>query len=180
MHFLHVHVDARDFKGDHLLNLGKIIAFSEPLIYALCASRRQDNTYCRPFRFSPMDLAGISSRTFGRFMEGVARYHGTNFKAYDKFRTIEFRYHQATLNADKITDWVIFCLHLMEKAKVIQGDEDILLEKVTPTKDKVRDFLSWIDLPHSVIRTLMTRRSLDAYVPDDEPEFAYVTNSQLG
>lgn len=36
---------------------------------------------------------------------------------YQTYKTVEFRIHQGTMNADKVIYWVVFCLKLVQKVK---------------------------------------------------------------
>jgi hypothetical protein len=48
-----------------------------------------------------------------RLAHGEERYHKLNLEAYYRHRTIEFRGHQGTVDADKALAWVEFCLKMV-------------------------------------------------------------------
>jgi hypothetical protein len=51
---------------------------------------------------------------FGGHDGTYTRYHKLNLASYYRHRTIEVRCHQGTVNARKATEWVRFCLGLVE------------------------------------------------------------------
>jgi hypothetical protein len=106
---MHVHLDARETvgrSGQDMFN--KLVAVQKQL-YAIVPSFRRSNQYCKK-------LTGHKKQWFRH----VGRYHGINKNAYDKYRTIELRLHQATLDAPKVLHFVNLLIGIVEHSEVLQ------------------------------------------------------------
>jgi len=113
----HVHVDAWNYTLEDLLRLLLIWAKIEPVVYFLVSpSRRHNNTFTKMWRRE-------NTRKTARIFLGIDldprsdRYYALNRVAFEKYRTVEFRIHQGTMNMDKVKCWTVFCLKLVEKVK---------------------------------------------------------------
>jgi len=89
----------------------------------LAPSRRGSaNVYCRPTTFTPAMAHATDLRALqrayngGRAFRHDARYRKVNLEAYWRHGTVEFRQHQGTVDAVKITNWVKFLLKLVDRA----------------------------------------------------------------
>lgn len=125
---LHVHHDARDMNGSQLAWLLQFYTDNQAIIDQLLApSRRSDqrNRWCAPWegmdRQEMLSAARLpeeeAKRRFGR----MNRYRTINVTSYAKYGSIEFRQHQGSLNARKITAWVKFGQAMMETAMQSAG-----------------------------------------------------------
>lgn len=113
----HVHVDAWNYTLEDLLRLLLVWTKIEPVIYFLVSpSRRHNNTFAKMWRRE-------NCRKTARIFLGINldprsdRYYALNRVAFEKYRTVEFRIHQGTMNTDKVKYWTVFCLKLVEKVK---------------------------------------------------------------
>jgi len=110
----HVHVDAYGFSQRELARLLLVWLKLEPVIYFLVSPSRRDNSYARFWRRA--NLYNLARMILGQ-INGNDRYHALNLVAFKKYRTIEFRIHQGTTNFEKVKNWTLFCLKLVEKVK---------------------------------------------------------------
>jgi len=114
---LHVHVGARGRQLPWFKNLLRLYAQFEPVIDSfLAASRRGTaNTYCQPVRYLPeMDRAQTLNDLMRAY--GGNRYRKLNLQSFSRHGTVEYRQHQGTVEAEKIINWVTFCLKLAATA----------------------------------------------------------------
>jgi hypothetical protein len=142
----HVHVSIADFNLRQAKMLVKMFAKYEDVIDTFVAPSRRGtaNGYCRsnwnvhPYNTANGNLANDSAKhaaactslfrridactsiqevmdVYGVIMS--SRYQKLNLRAYYRHRTIEFRQHQGTVDAEKVAMWVEFCLYLVECAK---------------------------------------------------------------
>ena len=86
-------------------------------------SRRQDmNIYCQSIRnllrFNEDKLENANSLNdiIQRFFNGD-RYYKLNLTSYSKYSTVEFRHHSGSVEAAKITNWIVFTQLLVEYSK---------------------------------------------------------------
>lgn len=122
---VHVGVSSALDNANFFKRLTRLYKQHSPQIEAVLApSRRQDggNFYCRDFRaHSERDLENCQSAAdVIRLVNGSDprgdRYYKLNLNAYFRHRTVEFRQHQGTLDAQKATMWTRFCLKLVAAA----------------------------------------------------------------
>lgn len=121
---LHVHVGARDRQLPWFKNLLRLYAQFEPVIDTFLAQSRRGaaNAYCRPVRYQPeMDRATNLSELANSYARdvgyGARRYKKLNLESFSRHGTVEFRHHQGTIEAQKIINWVLFCLKLSAAAE---------------------------------------------------------------
>ena len=122
---VHVGVSSSLDNTDFFKRLTRIYKQHGPQIEAVLApSRRQNggNSYCRDFR-SHTDQALENCASVAdviRLVNGPEprsdRYYKLNLNAYFRHRTVEFRQHQGTLDAQKATMWTRFCLKVVAAA----------------------------------------------------------------
>lgn len=146
----HAHFDVSDFTLTQFKSLAKLWLKYEDVVEALVApSRRGNAQYCKSnlnaFRSWNDESPAIAdakarkvdadckaiTRGFAAInacttIEQVAqlfgdRYVKLNFQAYFRHRTIEFRLHQGTLNAEKIEKWLRLLNFFVESAKNARG-----------------------------------------------------------
>lgn len=119
---LHVHHDANDMSGAQLAWLLELYVENQQVIDSVLApSRRSSNTnrWCQPWTGADKVsmLAAAKTGEKRRMGDGYFnRYRTINITSYAKYGTIEFRQHQGSLNAKKITAWVKFGQAMMESA----------------------------------------------------------------
>lgn len=133
----HVHHNCGDFTGRNMLSLLSLYAKFEPTIdYLVAPSRRLNrNDHCLSLCkdddlrwITNLDPSGrkraseVAKEFAGRYANtprGSCRHHKVNIKAYTRFRTVEFRQHQGTLEAEKAVYWILFTQQLVRKAKQV-------------------------------------------------------------
>lgn len=108
---LHVHHDANDMAPEAVARLVELYSLNQGVIDQLVSPSRRastNNRWCRGLGASEtvsiMDAVKTGNRNAvsgGRF----DRYRTLNITAYAKYGTVEFRQHQGTLNARKLTAW---------------------------------------------------------------------------
>lgn len=111
----HVHIDAFGFTRDELKRLVLVWAKIEPVIFYLVSKSRRHNSFCCWLRKNSGAAANIIDPFISRIE--MNRYHALNLDAVNHYKTVEFRIHQGTMNPDKVINWVIFCLKLVQKVK---------------------------------------------------------------
>lgn len=103
---LHVHHEALDFGTDKIAKMIRYYKKSEKVIDSMMpASRRgTNNRYCR------------SMSSLDENVMPPSRYYKVNFESLVRHKTVEFRQHAGTIDAEKITNWVILTGIIMYKA----------------------------------------------------------------
>jgi hypothetical protein len=61
-----------------------------------------------------------------------ARYHKLNLTAYRRHRTVEFRQHSGTLEANKAINWVLLCLRMVDAAKAGRAIASVAATSAAP------------------------------------------------
>jgi hypothetical protein len=125
----HVHVNANDLSGRTLANTLQRYAHHETAIDALMVhSRRANrNEFCRSLvslvghfqnvtpRSSANAVAELANERWSSHGHSVGgRYYKLNLCAFFRHGTIEFRQHGGTMNAQKVINWIVFCVNFIE------------------------------------------------------------------
>lgn len=128
---LHVHVGARDKDVNFFRNLLKTYAHYEPLLDSITSPSRRGNInpYCHSTKMRMDTVQDLDNADLTR----VTRYAGTrymklNYESYWRHGTVEFRQHQGTVMASKITAWVKLCLRMVDAANKAQEPDGDTLE----------------------------------------------------
>jgi len=87
---LHVHMDARHLTARKVTKIGASIGHALPILKWLVPESRRTNTYCK------LVVSSIRGD----------RYSAVNLTAFRKYKTIEIRLHQGSLNSKKIRNWI--------------------------------------------------------------------------
>ena len=134
---VHVHIGAQDMSWQDLRKVMALWAQLEEWIYDRLAPSRRNGIMCPPTDWlASRILACDSQHEMDDIIYGGrvprkhekyddARYFGINCHSYYYRGTIEFRAHQASLNARKISYWVDFLCRLCHYA-IDHNDADIL------------------------------------------------------
>jgi Putative amidoligase enzyme len=122
---LHVHVGVGNASLRFWKDLLSMYNLFEPVIDNMMPKSRRasNNNFCNTMRH--VSLAQIESATSFSTLLGIvnnrtyreARYYKLNMTAYARHRTVEFRQHSGTTDANKVKHWVLICLSLVEAAK---------------------------------------------------------------
>jgi hypothetical protein len=139
---LHVHFGAADLSAADIATVVRRYAKFEEQIDGWMAPRRRGdaNHFCHSVR-SFLQSGGTANhrlqsgtvaevcRTFG------TRYMKVNLEAFERHRTIEFRHHGGTVEAEKALPWILFCLGFVEQSrKVARGTNT---EALVPVDTKI-------------------------------------------
>ena len=113
---MHVHVDAAGINVDQMKKLSAAWLDNEGAVNQLIPASRRQNSFC-------LNNGAYASRYRVRAATTVmglqdemqnSRYYKFNLHAYDRHRTVEFRYHHGTANGEKVTRQIQFCLAFVE------------------------------------------------------------------
>lgn len=125
---LHVHHDANDMTGAQLAWLLGLYVENQTVIDSVLAPSRRStvrNRWCNPWvGEDKANMLAAAKTGDKRRMDGnrFNRYRTINITSYAKYGTIEFRQHQGSLNAKKITAWIKFGQAMMEAA-IVSAEE---------------------------------------------------------
>jgi hypothetical protein len=103
----HAHFDTRDLSVAQL----KSVAYAYSRTYAAWAAcvpeARRSNSYCGKHSWGRADLDGICDMSGWRSFAGnLCRYQWINLAAFNVHGTFEVRLHSATLEGEKVCNWV--------------------------------------------------------------------------
>ena len=113
---LHVHVGVEEYTDTEYINIFKNYQKLELLIDSFMApSRRGECSWAHSIRRFNYGF-GVHTKEDVRYMMG-GRYYKVNPESYRRHKTVEFRQHQGSVNYDKISMWVNFCLKLVSWSK---------------------------------------------------------------
>jgi len=122
----HVHVGVRNHRLglDFFKTLVKVYGRYEEALDSILPASRRNNGFCRSIKNVPHSAIDAArsipelSRAIYRSSGAAApRYHKLNLEAYDKHGTVEFRHHSGTVDASKITNWILTVLGIVAAAK---------------------------------------------------------------
>lgn len=129
---LHVHLDMRNRRKD--LVYSNMVACQDILLGIVDPSRH-NNEFC----------TSVSSKKFPTNFTGERRdrYKTINAAAYYKYKTIEIRMHQGTVDFDEIANWTSLLIKLANYKKVIKGHIYKLttLQKTLKVKGKLKNYM---------------------------------------
>lgn len=168
----HCHVGASDLTVDSLKTLIETYRLNETYIDSLMPVSRRDNNadYARSV------LPCGNGQTITQLVDHqFTRYRKLNVASMHRQGTVEFRQHSGTLNADKITAWVEFCLACVEFSArtestpqtpvTLTGKAAICVQLATRpegcTADDVRAATGWVKtggFNHAIRRAGLTLR----------------------
>lgn len=158
---LHVHISVRDYRIEDFKSLYNLVYKYENVIGGLIPTSRLRSTYTRMRSQSERRLIN-RARSIQSLRELVHdRFYGLNINAYFKhsYKTVEFRYHSGTVDYDKILNWSLFCLRLVDHAKARACNSKT---KLTSSAPNLRNLLIAIGLkPNSRIYTQIDREYVE-------------------
>lgn len=113
----HVHIGAADLTDQQYVNVFANYQMLEGLIDSFMApSRRGDaSRWCHTL--AGYDFSACTTKREVLRALHYDRYHKVNPCAYERHQTIEFRQHQGTTDYEKISNWVKFCIALVDFSK---------------------------------------------------------------
>lgn len=104
---LHLHVDLTDEDGQDCFKLAYAYMHTYDFWTSFISDARKRNYYCARHTYSDPDI--LSYRDFNdwcTFASNGSRYDWVNWYAYLQHGTVELRHHTATLNGEKICNWI--------------------------------------------------------------------------
>ena len=137
---LHIHFNAIDLNTQDMKNIIYIIKGIESTILDSMIKNRKDNRYCRTLnRLKYIDLDRVknlsdlcklwynnltySDERMTMSHYNNSRYHGLNLHSRFYMGTIEFRYHEGTMDYEDIMDWIYFCRNIINSARIMSNDK---------------------------------------------------------
>lgn len=147
---LHVHLDVRNESKDVVRRIGRKIARCLPVLKYIMPKNRLNNTYCK---------IGMS-----RMSNSGDRYFAVNLKSYQKFKTIEIRLHNGSVNFEEIKNWIDL-LTLIRKSYVAT---------IQQTFQQLCDTLNLSD-----VLTGYVEKRIDKYNPDAWPKIGHSTITEV-
>lgn len=141
---VHVHLDVRELSPEQVLTVILLYSVLEPLFFNEVAPERADNFYCRPMMISD-EYINLISNAFGEFINGRghfenqfrmnihndAKYNALNIACLSNFGSLEFRHHEGTYSAEKLTEWCNIILRLKKVALSIGTIDVRVLDRMS-------------------------------------------------
>lgn len=119
---LHVHIGAKDMTRDHVLNVVKRYAQFETYLDRMFPRLRRSSAFARPMN-GLIERAGTSlasAPTVSRLADCVdSRYYRVNLASIARHNTLEFRHHEGTVDAQTITNWILFLLNFVAASRPV-------------------------------------------------------------
>ncbi len=117
----HVHVDAAGMQPDEIrTTVERYAAFEDGIDQFMPNSRRgNNNQYCYSVQRLLNYYSWGPSNRMSSFLQAFqgdnqSRFHKVNLHAYVRHGTVEFRQHSGTCNAEKMVNWIRFCVAFVE------------------------------------------------------------------
>ena len=134
---LHVHIDfSQDIKDSELNRLGNRLKKFLPALCSFVPDSRLEGTYCKP---------QVSNRD---------RYSAINLTSFKKHGTVEFRLHTATVNFEKIKNWV----DLLNTLKKFVLKRPVSKQPSKPVSN-FQDFIDFLSLPEYLVEHFDKRQT---------------------
>tara|TARA_R110000751_G_scaffold303883_1_gene418896 strand:- start:895 stop:1974 length:1080 start_codon:yes stop_codon:yes gene_type:complete len=190
---IHVHVDVNDSYIKGIGNVVKLYAKQSEYIDSILAPSRRvggskgdqwardlytgvgfnrgDNTNLWKLVdncINDNEGSGTLSQVNSLCSELGGRYRAVNLDSYRKYGTVEFRQHGASLCAEKISNWIVFCTNLVDRAvnsnKIMKSETSF--EKTFGCSKQLKKFaseravgfgFSQFEIAEEVIETISTK-----------------------
>ena len=155
---MHVHIGAKEMTAQAAVNLLKMTASKQDLIYKALDVKESRETYCKKFpaRFmkdvlkrNPQDYGELASVWYDEPIERAerehehyddSRYHLVNLHSYFTRGTVEYRMFNATLEESEVKAAVQFCLAVTHYAKTTAR----VIYRQTETASDKFTFRTWL------------------------------------
>lgn len=114
---LHVHFDAATMNLPTWKNLLKNYASLESVIDLMMPTSRRgnENKYCKSMKIANLNTKLNQSTTINQVVSIFPnRYQKVNTQAYTRHKTVEFRQHSGTIEAEKMINWIVFLHNLVD------------------------------------------------------------------
>lgn len=116
---LHVHVDANDLNAGQILSVVRRYAHFESAINSFMPPSRRESRWAYSVGGDYVNSLLRQINRYGNprnIFGALNRYMAVNLASYARHGTIEFRQHSGSTNANKICNWITFCVHFVNKA----------------------------------------------------------------
>jgi len=121
---LHLHCDVSGESDENLKKIAIAYHYTYELWTSFISDSRKRNYYCAKHRWSPSTLLNYEYvMDWVNDVIGGTRYTWCNWNAYGKHKTVELRFHSATLSANKITKFVKANLRFIDWVCSLSMDE---------------------------------------------------------
>ncbi|MGL5460731.1 MAG: amidoligase family protein [Cetobacterium sp.] len=130
---VHIHHDINDFTMDNIKNLFFLYSkYEEAIDNFMPKSRRESNNVfcksvkniigrvnsCETLEDIKLNVCGANSMySNASASRSGSRYHKLNINSYIVYGTVEFRQHAGSLNFEKISNWIMITLKMLETAQ---------------------------------------------------------------
>lgn len=115
---LHVHVGAKGMTPRHVQGILSRYAAFEHEIEAFMPESRRNNHFAKPVTLlisNTRSLMEPSAESVSLMARSIScRYYRVNVASFVRHGTIEFRHHSGSVDAEVISNWVLFVLNFVE------------------------------------------------------------------
>ncbi len=156
----------------------RFLSACDAILRSLVPTTRRHNRYCQAFEKTAR-IGGQCPATLREIQQGIVdRYAGINLIALQRHGTIECRYHQGSLNAQKIIHWARLFEGIVNAAlQQDAGTEADALADIPNTSDRLQMLCAHLNLPASTTAYLAERHT--AFMASDARRRArYITTKQ--
>jgi hypothetical protein len=101
----HLHIGVDDLTDQQRRNVAAAYRLTYSVWSAFVSRERRANSYCGKSEWGIDDV--LNCDDFYDFCDAADRYQWFNLAAYTEHRTFEIRLHSATLNGNKVANWVV-------------------------------------------------------------------------
>jgi hypothetical protein len=168
---VHIHMNALDMGFTEIKSLLMIMTRIQYLLYESIPESRRETSYAREITMPIDTISKISNLSqlvddyysmadtnISDNKYNDARYIGTNIHARFYLGSIEFRYHEGTIESKPIRDWILFLNKIMSTSKNLHNDNKLyskILDYKSQPIDIIRDVagVSGVDYIESKIDT---------------------------
>jgi hypothetical protein len=132
---IHVHVNVRDFRAEHLQNLHVAYTLLEPALFAYVGAEREECIYCVPWYRAPGDAKRLAVsitdtksliKRLWTVSNHLAKYSALYLAPITRIGTVEFRHAPTWLDKEKIVRWAHVCESIVSYSRNAKGTSDIL------------------------------------------------------
>ena len=121
---LHLHVDVSNLTPRQLKRVAYAYKLTEKLWQSFVPEARRRNNYCRSLPWSLHNVTRVvDQETWNFFVNSQDRYFWLNVTAHRKHGTFEIRLHTATLEAEKVINWVKAHVRFVDSVKDLTTGE---------------------------------------------------------
>lgn len=106
----HAHIGVGDLDAQALAAVAVAYKLTERVWQSFVPSNRRQNSYCKAIQWQVESVPRTSRESFQQWLQSIGRYCWFNVAAYTEHTTFEIRLHTATLDANKVNNWV--CAHI--------------------------------------------------------------------